>query len=283
MSSDYWRSYLYAPGNNPKLLTQALDAGADTVVLDLEDAVPCAEKDRARDLVAAVVADRADSGGPAIFVRVNGVESGRCRADLEAVLGPGLTGIRLPKVETPEQVREAASWLDGSLLLDCVLETARGVSGATEIAAAHERVHALVFGSADFAADIDAILTPAGRESFHARSELVLASRAAGLGPPIDGVYVWLDDEPGLLAAAREARTLGFGGKSAIHPRQLPAIHEAFTPDETEVAKATQIVTAYEEAIETGAGVARLTDGSFVDVPLVDRARRTLALAKRLR
>lgn len=273
MSEAPARSYLYAPGNNPKLLEKVYGAGAGAVVLDLEDAVPPAEKERARELVAAAIR-------PGAVVRVNGLDTGLCEDDVRAVAPRGPAALRLPKCESAEGVRQVAAWLEGTdVRLECAVETAAGVLAARELAAAHPRVRALSFGSVDFALDVGAAPTRDGRESLHARCHLVLASRAAGIGPPIDSVYPWLDDPEGLAASAREARTLGFGGKSAIHPSQLAAIHEAFAPTEAELERAQRVVEAFEAALARGTGALRLEDGTFVDGPVVERARRTLALA----
>jgi citrate lyase subunit beta/citryl-CoA lyase len=280
MSSERnWHSYLFAPGSNSRLVGRALVAGAHAVVLDLEDGVAPDEKDRARDVVASALADSAVAGGPAIFVRVNGLATGRCRDDVEAVIAPALTGIRLPKVESAEEAAEVASWLPRNTVLDCTIESAAGVLAAREIAGADARVCALVFGAADFALDIGAQLTRDGRESFHVRSHLVLASAAAGKTQPVDGAFPWLDDPEGLEASARAARALGFGGKSAIHPTQLEPIHAAFAPSEADLEDARLVIDIFERARAEGSGVARTSDGRVIDEPIVEAARRALARA----
>lgn len=293
MSSSFlWRSFLYAPGNNPKLLERVYSAGADAVVLDLEDSVPEQEKPRARALVAQAV-DRArdERAVPVTFVRVNGVESARCEDDIRAVVRLGLRGLRLPKVESTDAVMQAATWVDaaewetrlvpGSICVDCSIETARGVHFAMAIASSSPRVRALVFGALDFALDIGVELTENSLECLYARSQIVIASRVATIRPPVDGVYPRLSDPEGLLASVRSARTLGFFGKSAVHPSQLGAIHAVFTPSPEEIDRAQRIVQAFEEAAASGRGAVRLDDGTFIDPPVADRARQTLALAKR--
>jgi citrate lyase subunit beta/citryl-CoA lyase len=291
------RSHLYAPGNSEKLLGRVLDAGADAVVLDLEDAVPPPEKERARDLVAATVEARASEPAPAVFVRVNHLSTGLAAAELAAVVRPGLAGIRAPKTESAGEVRQLCTWIaaaereaglaPGSVALIPIIESAKGAWRAEEIAAADPRVLALAFGAADFVRDLELRPGADGAETLHARSRLVLASRVAGVRPPIDSVLTRLDDEEALRLEATQARALGYFGKSAIHPRQLPAIHEAFTPTEAEVAHARAIVAAEEEAERSGSG-ATTTDTvggvgrEFVDVAVVRRAQQTLALAERL-
>jgi citrate lyase subunit beta/citryl-CoA lyase len=295
------RSHLYAPGNNEKLLGRVLEAGADAVVLDLEDAVPPAEKERARALVADVVAARAAEPAPAVFVRVNHPSTGLTAAEVAAVVRPGLAGIRVPKTESAGEVRQLAAWITaaeraaglsaGSVVLIPIIESAKGAWRAEEIAAADPRVLALAFGAADFARDLELRPGVEGTETLHARSRLVLASRVAGVRPPIDSVLTRLDDEDALRAEATQARALGYFGKSAIHPRQLPAIHEAFTPTEAEVAHARAIVAAEEQAERAGSGATTVDPAGgaaegvgreFVDVAVVRRAQQTLALAERL-
>lgn len=296
------RSHLYAPGNNEKLLGRVLEAGADAVVLDLEDAVPPAEKERARDLVAEIVASRASQPAPAVFVRVNHPSTGLTAAEVAAVVRPGLAGIRVPKTESAGEVRQLAAWITaaerqaglpaGSVALIPIIESAKGAWRAEEIAAADPRVLALAFGAADFVRDLELRPGVEGTETLHARSRLVLASRVAGVRPPIDSVLTRLDDDEALRAEATQARALGYFGKSAIHPRQLPAIHEAFTPTAAEVAHARSIVAAEEEAERAGSGATTVDSASgaaargagreFVDVAVVRRAQQTLALAERL-
>lgn len=291
------RSHLYAPGNSERLLGRVMGAGADAVVLDLEDAVPPGEKERARGLVAEAVAARAGEEGPLVFVRINHLSTGLARGEVAAVVGPGLAGIRLPKTEGADEVREVAAWVaeaererglpEGSVALIPIIESAKGAWRAEEIAASDARVLALAYGAADFVRDLDLRPGASGAESLYARSRLVLASRVSGVRAPIDSVHTRLDDEEGLRREAGQARALGYFGKSAIHPRQLPAIHEAFTPTEEEVAHARAVVRAQEEAERAGSG-ATTTEAAggggreFVDVAVVRRAEQTLALAARI-
>jgi len=291
------RSHLYAPGNNERLLERVMGAGADAVVLDLEDAVPLPEKERARALVAEAVRARRAEPEPLVFVRVNHPSTGLTAAEIAAVVGPGLAGIRLPKTEGSGEVRQVASWVaaaereaglpGGSVTLIPIIESAKGAWRAEEIAAADGRVLALAYGAADFVRDLNLRPGVGGTETLYARSRLVLASRVAGVRPPIDSVLTRLDDEEALRREAQQARALGYFGKSAIHPRQLPAIHEAFTPTEDEVAHARAVVAAQEQAERSGSGAT--TTGAeagagreFVDVAVVRRAEETLALAERL-
>jgi citrate lyase subunit beta / citryl-CoA lyase len=286
------RSWLYAPGNNARLLDKVFDAGADAVILDLEDAVPAGEKRRARDMVAEAVRGRAGQTNPCVFVRVNHPSSGLAEDELRAVVGPGLTGVRVPKVQDAATVERVDGWITtaeaaagltpGSLALVCNIESARGVAHAEAIAAARPRVLALAFGGADLARDLNLVPGPDGLETLYARSQLVLASRLAGRRPPVDGVYTQLSDEQGLERSTRQARALGFFGRSALHPRQVPIINAVFTPAGEEVAWARQVVEASERAEAAGSGALQLPNGDFVDVAIVRRAQDILALAEAL-
>ena len=286
------RSWLFAPGNVPRFLSRVFAAGADAVVLDLEDSVPAGEKGRARRLVAEALAGRAGTAGPLTFVRVNAPGSGELVADLEAIVRPGLDGIRIPKVEDAGAVVEFVAQLDAiafragvdvaRLPLVCGIETARGVGQATAIAASSPRVLALSFGAADFAADLGLAEGPDRLETLTARSLLVLASRAAGIRPPVDSVSVALDDAAALERTTRQSRDLGFFGRGAIHPRQVPIINRVFTPSPDELARARAVVEAADGAAGLGSGSFRLADGTFIDLAIVRRARLVIGLGERL-
>jgi citrate lyase subunit beta / citryl-CoA lyase len=286
------RSWLYAPGNNPKLLERVFGAGADAVILDLEDAVPPAEKAHARELVAGTVQGRAGATGPAVFVRVNHPDSGLTESEVRAVVGQGLDGIRVPKVETPETVHLIDRWIsdaerqtglpNGTVALICNLESAAGVWAAREIASASPRVLTVAFGTADFLRDVNGSLGPEALETLFARSHLVLAARVAGVRAPVDGVFTRLDDDAGLERTTRQSRGLGFFGRSALHPRQVPIINGIFTPSDAEVAAARDVVEAAASAEAAGSGALRLPNGDFVDVAIVRRAEATLQLAAAL-
>jgi citrate lyase subunit beta/citryl-CoA lyase len=285
------RSYLYAPGSNPRVMEKALAAGADAVILDLEDSVAPQDKLAARGQVAAVIArvgSGPGSGSDAreLHVRVNHGADGPDLDDVAAVCAPGLTGIRLPKIASVEEVRAVADALDslediggmapGTVRLYLSIETAAAALAAPELAAA-PRVARLVFGATDFLADVGAPGTTDGPATAVARGMLVLASRAAGIGAPVDCVHTALDDEDELRRGARAARELGFFGKSVIHPRQIPAVHEVFTPTDAEVAEARRVL-AHAEAHGEGASA---LDGRLIDAAVVARARRLVAMNTR--
>jgi len=261
------RSYLFVPADRPDRFDKAVAAGADVTVLDLEDAVRPEAKAPARAAIAAWLG----AGGRAA-VRVNGIGSDWHEDDLALASAPGLTHVMLPKAEEPAAVAALARRLPQGLPLVLIVESALGLWNARDLAAV-EGVRQLAFGSVDF--QLDTGIEDDGRGLLYARSRLVIASAAAGIAPPVDGVTVALDDEARLEADVREARALGFGGKLCIHPRQVAVVHRGFAASPAQLAKAAAIVAAAEGA---GAGAIRL-DGQLIDRPVVERARRLLAQA----
>jgi citrate lyase subunit beta / citryl-CoA lyase len=272
------RTYLYAPGSQERVIGKALEAGADAVVLDLEDAVAPADKAAARRTVAAALAEEQPCD---VHVRINREDDRWSTEDLRAVVRPGLAALRLPKADAPDAVRalddalaeleRAAGLPEKAIALYPTVESAAGALAAHSVLTASPRVARPAFGASDFLADIGA----RGDEdlgTLHARSALVLAARGAGAGPPIDSVHTALDDEDGLRRAAERARSLGFFGKSIIHPRQIETVHAVFTPTREEIDRAERTVAAADAA------AASTVDGEFVDAAVAARARAVLAL-----
>jgi len=265
ISSVVNRSYLFAPGHNDKLLHKVFTAGADAVILDLEDAVPVDAKDRARAMVAGTISEH-----PAL-VRVNPPHTATCAADLDAV-APHAAAIRIPKCESAEDVAWVAERAPGVPLVPAI-ETARGVLAAQEISMAPAVAH-LSIGGLDLLRDLYA--GDGTLPMLYVRSHIVVVSRAAGLPPPVDSVYPLIDDDAGLRAEAQFVRSLGFAAKSAIHPRQIPILHEVFAPSTRDLEWAREVLAAFEAA---GRGATRLPDGEFVDLPVAQRAQRLLEIA----
>lgn len=279
------RSYLYAPGSSQQIMEKALASEADAVVCDLEDAVAPERKADARAQVAAIITAYRDAERPELHVRVNRGSHGYDVDDLRAVVRPGLDALRLPKVEQRAEVaavaallgelEPAAGLVPGSIPLYLTVESAAGVLALADVLAACDRIARVGFGAADLLADIGAT----GDEdlaTLHARSHVVLVSRARNVGPPIDSVHTNLEDDEGLQRSARRARSLGFFGKSVIHPRQLDAVHAAFTFSDEELAWAERVVAALERAEREGRGASAL-EGAFVDAAIAARARGVLA------
>ena len=206
-------------------------------------------------------------------MRINTVRTDLAAADLDAVARLA-AGIRIPKAESPADVAWVADRAPGTPLI-CAIESARGLLAAAEIATVPGVRH-LSMGGVDLRRNLGA--GDGNLQTLYARSHIVVASRAAGLAPPIDSVYPRLDDDRGLRQQADFARSLGFFGKSAIHPRQLEVIHDVFTPSAEELAWAQAVLDAFAAA---GGNAVQLPDGEFVDLPVADRARRLLELAGR--
>ncbi len=279
------RSRLYAPGNQPRLLVGIEIHGADCVLLDLEDSVPPAEKAAARILVKHLVSTIRFSDE--VWVRINPLDA-EGREDVCEVLIGRPNGICLPKAESAQDVLDLCDLLsrvesergirEGATWIMPILETASGVLRSEEIAAASERVVMLAFGAEDYTRDVGA------RRSWDAllfaRSRIVAGAATVGIQAS-DTVFTDVDDDAGLAEEAQRARELGFDGKGAINPRQIEAIHRAFSPTPPEIERARAIVDAARQAEEKGFGAVAL-DGRMIDRPVLDRALRLIRYADRL-
>ncbi|WP_329408856.1 CoA ester lyase [Streptomyces sp. NBC_00704] len=269
-------TWLYVPGDRPQTVTKALGCGADVVIVDLEDAVAPDRKEYAR----AATAERLSEPQPVpVHVRVNALDTPFAAADLRTLAAlPGVHGVRLPKVTSPHQITRAArtaSRADGAAVpLHALLETALGVEHAYAIASAHPALRGIALGEADLRADLG-VRADAGLD--WSRSRVIVAARAAGLAPPPQSVHPDIRDLDGLAVSCAHGRTLGFLGRAAIHPRQLPIIERAYLPTQQELEDAETIV----KAAATDRGAQALPDGRFVDAAVVAAARRTLSLAAR--
>lgn len=278
-------TWLYAPGDRPDVVAKALRSGADVVLVDLEDAVAPDRKEYARAATAELLA-RPAPGPAAVHVRINAIGGQHAAADLAALASlPGLGGLRLPKVAGPADIADVVRQLrarpdgdagHGGALpgLYPLLESALGIENAFAVATADPAVRGIALGEADLRADLgmsdeNALAWP--------RARVVVAARAAGLAPPAQSVYPDVKDLVGLAESCARGRALGFLGRTAIHPRQLPVIERAYLPTAAEVAAARETVAA----AETDGGALALPDGRFVDAAVVAGARRTLALADR--
>jgi len=264
------RSALFVPGDRPERLPKALASGADAVIVDLGDAVEPGAKDAAR---AAVAGSLRGCGDRSVVVRVNAVQTIYFDEDIALCAGsPAVAAVMLPKAESAADVVRAAA--SGRPVWPLV-ESARGVLALEAIAGA-PAVGRLVFGSLDFALDLDLDpLSTAGRAVLDdARHRMLLHARAADLPAPLDGVHPQLDDIDGLRAEAARARAAGMGGMLCVHPMQVAAINEVFSPSAAELAWARRVV----EAAAGQRGAFRL-DGRMVDAPVLAKARRTVEAA----
>lgn len=261
-------TYLFVPGDRPERFAKAMAAGADCVVLDLEDAVSPARKAAAREAVAAALA----SGDLRACVRVNGIDTPEFEEDLRLLALPGAAAAMLPKAESTEALAAVRAACRPEAVLLPIIETARGLAAATTLAAC-EAVRHLVFGSVDFQVDLG--IEGDDIELLFARSQLVLASRLAGIAAPIDGVTLAVKDLEQLRRDALRARRLGFAGKLCIHPDQVGPVREVFMPDAQALAWAHGVLAAAAAA----RGSATTYEGKMIDKPVIDRANAILQRA----
>ncbi len=276
------RSLLYCPGDDRGMMEKAVGTDADTVIFDLEDAVAPAAKDAARGTVGALLDDLSGTE-PDLCVRINPYDR-RGRTDVEAVVGGVSTppdAIALPKVDTPETVEALADHLAGlgadGVDIIPLIETARGVVAVEGIAAA-SGVDAVAYGDQDFTADIGATVTDDKTESLYARQRTVVAAAAAGVDA-VDTVWTDIGDTQGLREQAEFAVDIGFDGKLAIHPDQIPVINDAFTPTSDQLEWAEAVLAGQERAADADEGVFTV-DGQMIDPPLVERARTVVERAE---
>lgn len=264
------RTYLFVPADRPERYANARAAGADAVIVDLEDAVAPAAKARARDALANALDDSLDEAAP-LIVRVNAVGTPWFDDDLELCRHPGVAAVMLPKADGIDAVCHAFETAFKDVLP--IIESARGIEEARAIARV-PGVARLAFGSIDLAVDLGIDCAPDGGEAELQpyRAQVVLASRLGGLAAPADGVSLAIDDAPRLRADSERSRRLGFGAKLCIHPKQIAIVQGVFAPDPERVAWARRVCAAF--AASGGAAVA--ADGEMIDVPVVERARAVL-------
>lgn len=273
------RSLLFAPGAKPELLPKLPRAGADAVVIDLEDAVPAHAKQEAREItreaVAALTGEHPDLP---VLVRVNAVPTEWFADDLDA-LPEGVAGVVVPKLETAAQTSRVISSLDArgrrGVPLVAGIETAAGVWNVEEVLRPYAK--AVYFGAEDYVADVGGMRTPESTEVLYARSRVALAARLAGVHS-LDQVVTNFKDDAAFLADARAGRSLGFRGKLCIHPSQVALAHEAFSPSADEVERAEALLAAYEEGKAAGHAAVAF-DGQMIDEPLARQARAVLEAA----
>ena len=287
------RSWLFTPGNRVDRMEKAMGLGADVIILDLEDAVAYEEKEASRENIRTVL-DRWQ--GPQAYVRINPISAAnefsvnQGAQDLEAIVRPGLDGIVFPKAETAEDARQIDALISrfeqerglpaGRIDLMPIIETAKGLWRIFEVLTASPRIKRAAFGAGDFTRDLNLEWTPTEVELLYARSQIAVASRAADREPPIDSVFVQINDLEGCARSAKHAKQLGYQGKMAIHPSQVAPITKAFSPTEEEVAWAHRLIAAFSNAESRGLAALNF-EGMMIDYPIVEKAKRILALAER--
>ena len=282
-----FRSLLFVPGNRSDMLDKALGLSPDVVVPDMEDSVPYDEKKMARRIVKKYLPLFAELGLP-VIPRVNSQDTGLLWDDLDSVVGPHIMGVTVGKSDSKEEVKVVSGMLDDlelkkgmashSKKLIPWIETAKGVINAYEICKASPRVIAVAFGAEDFTRDMAIQRTEDESEVVYARSVVAVAARAANV-LALDTPYVRYQDEPGLEKSVSFSRKLGFTGKFAIHPSQIKSINSGYAPTNDEIEEAKRVIEAFEKTAVYGQGATSL-DGRMIDIPIVERARDLLVLAK---
>ena len=280
------RSWLFVPGNSEKRLKKAETLDSDIFIFDLEDAVGLDEKENARIILMNALA----SSNKNVYVRVNSMDTPYFFEDLKTLFSKpsaALKGIMLPKAADAKKIHfleqllefyERQTNLEERLEIVPLIESAIGVHNCFEIAISSERVHRLVFGAIDYALDVNIMPSSDSRELLYVRSQLANASRAAGIEPPIDTVYVDFGNKEGMEAETEQARKLGFSGKLAVHPSQIAIINKNFSPSESDILEAAEILAAAERQGES----AFQLNGKMVDEPILKKARKTQKAARLL-
>ena len=284
---DWFRSLLFVPGNREDMLGKVGGLPADALVPDLEDSVPYAEKEHAREIVGRVVKTLAQRG-QAVIPRINSIDTGLAIDDMAAVVCAEVYGISVGKVESPWDVTQISSALEtlerksglavGHTKLLLWLEGAKAIVLAYEIAKASPRTVAVGFGAEDYTNDMGVQRTETGEEVLFPRASVAVAARAADV-LALDTPYVNFRDIEGLQRDAEQGLRLGFKGKFAIHPSQLETINATFSPSPEDVEYARRVIEASDEAEARGSGATSL-DGKMIDAPIVKRARYLLAVAE---
>jgi citrate lyase subunit beta/citryl-CoA lyase len=277
---------LYVPGNNPGMIKDAHIYGSDSIMLDLEDSVSLREKDAARFLVYNALTT-IDYEGVETVVRINGLDTPFGCEDLQAIVRAKPDIIRLPKTEKSEdiekidemisQIESEAGIQKGTVKIMAAIESALGIINAYSIAKASPRLVGIAIGAEDFVTDLKTTRSIGGVELLTARSQILMAARAAGISA-IDTVFSDVNDEEGFINEVKLVKQLGFDGKSVINPRQIEPVHKIYTPNQEEIEKSIRVLQAIKEAEKRGSGVISL-DGKMIDKPIVERAKSVIELA----
>jgi citrate lyase beta subunit len=281
------RALLYMPGDDRRKIEKATTLGVDCICMDMEDGVAITRKGDARAVIAQAMKEL-DFGTSERCIRINSFGSGFEKFDLVAAVATNPDAIVVPKIETARQVREISEYIEmyelsskmavGSIRMLVGVETARGILNLKEIAEADKRLEAIIFGAEDFAASAGVTRTKEGTEVLYARSAVVTACAANEL-QAIDMVYIDFRDVEGLRAESEQGAKLGFSGKQIIHPNQVAAVQEAFTPSKEAIEYAQRVVRAFSASQREGKGAFAL-DGKMIDMPLLKNAQKVLDRAK---
>ncbi len=278
------RTLLFTPGNNERMIQKVINLPTDAIIFDLEDSVPMADKETARQLVCDSLQTAAQND-TCILVRVNAPDTGLFDDDLDSVVQPGLSGIVLPKAECAKDIKVLSAKLDqlekdrnlepSSVCIVPILETAKGVIHAYDVASACPRIAAVAFGGVDFSRDMGITLTKEGDELAYPRAQIAVCAKAAGV-LAIDTPCIDVRNIEQLNVEANTAKQLGFTGKLLIHPAQIGPVNEVFSPTEAQAEYAQKIIAAFEQAQTQGLGAISL-EGKMIDVANYRQAKDLLA------
>ena len=281
------RTMMFMNAQKPGLIKDAYIYGADSLILDLEDAVAENQKDAARFSLYHTLTT-VDYGDTEVLVRINGLDTPHWREDVRVAVAAGADGIRIAKCESAADIRQVEHAVEqaeaefgmepGRTLLMAALESPKGVLNSYEICCASNRMLGIALSGGDFRKCMQVSPTRDGIEMAAARGHMVLTARAAGV-QCFDTVFTDLDDMEGFRREVADNHRMGFDGKSVINPKQVPIVHEIFAPTEKEIAAAERIVRAVQEQAAQGIGVFTI-DGKMIDVAFLPGAARTIALAK---
>lgn len=274
------RSFIFTPGLRPDMFPKALASGADIVCVELEDGIAPKDKPQARAHALALFEERQADDGVERIVRINSMRERAGIEDVNAILGTATPppALMMPKVRTPDEVVMLDQLLGEAgqaTRLHVIIETNEGLEAVFEIARCSDRIDAIFFGGVDMAAELRCVNSYEGL--YHARARVVHASAAAGLDV-IDVPFLDLDDPEGMRIEAEKVRDMGFAGKGSVHPRQIAALNEVFTPSPDKIARARRVITEF-EAADTGLVV---IDGKLIEKPVLRDMYRIVAIADRM-
>ena len=282
--SRLFRSLVFVPGNNPRFLEKAKSLPADIVCFDLEDSVPDKEKKKARTLIKNILKQRKEYS-PDVFVRTNSPESGKITADLKEIVQKGIDGIVIPKVNSANELKKIEKTISSlekkrsvkGIRLMPSIESALGVVNCYEIASSSKRIDALVFGIFDLLNDMGIEYTKGNpRGAKYSRYKVPVSATAAGV-VAIDGIWQDLKDKGGFAKDCQVGKSLGYVGKSVIHPDQIKSVHKIFHPNKTEIKWAKKVCSVYEKSTKKGKG-ATVIDGKMIDEVHYKRAKALLEI-----
>jgi len=280
-----FRSLIFVPGNNSRFLEKAKTLSADIVCFDLEDSVPDSEKKNARKLIKMALKSRSQYSSE-VYVRTNSPISGKIPDDLKDIVQKGIDGIVIPKVKNAKELKKIEKTLSilekkqkiRQISLLPSIESAEGVYNTYEIASSSKRISAVVFGVFDLLNDLGIEYTKQSEGAKYARAKIPLDARAAGVYA-LDAIWQDLKDEKGLIEDCKIGKSLGYVGKTIIHPDQISITHQSFHPNKTEIEWAEKVCESYEKSTKTGKG-ATTVDGKMIDEVHYKRAKALLQLVK---